>query len=90
MLEELIADCLKVLSLSFSLMSSSSEVRLNLLFQFMVGAEQSAIRAVWTDSARAREEGKGLTWGPEDLCVLHCGAKFFGQLIGDVCQTVLF
>lgn len=76
MLEELIADCLKVLSLSFSLMSSSSEVWLNLLSQFMV--ELSKVQSGCLDKLfedQRRREGPDM--GPEELCVLHFGTNFW-------------
>lgn len=80
MLEELITDCLKVYSLtpplppplSLTLMSSSSEVQLDLLSQFMVGLSkvQSGCLDKLLENQKRRE-------GPDDLCVLHFGTKFW-------------
>lgn len=62
------------MSLSFSLMSCSSEVRLNLLSQFMVGL--SKVQSGCLDRLF------------EDLRVLHSGTSFWtlSWLIRDICQ----
>lgn len=86
MLEQLIADCLKVLSLSFALMSCSSEVRLNLLSQFMIGLSkvQSGCLDGLFEELRRRE---GPDVGPEVFFLSHFESIFldfeplhFGQL----------
>lgn len=62
MLEALISDCLKVLSLSFSLMSCSSEVWLNLLSQFMVGlskVQSGCLDKLFEDQRRREGRDKG-------------------------------
>ena len=80
--KELIAGCLKVLSLSFSLMSCSSEVWLNLLSQFIVWLNK--VQSGCLLPLSTREEGKG-----PKICFSHILEHRFSlhaDWIGEMCQ----